>query len=209
MAEAVLTDTFPAPRERPAYSEDAELVRKAQAGDLAAFESLFRRYQARIYNIIYGMVSSQDDANDLTQDTFVKAYRALGSLRDGQAFYAWLCRIAVNLCRNFRRSRAMPPPLSLDEGVLIDGEPTPLDVADSTYEPARLADINATGHAVRQAIATLSPDHREVVVMHHLEGLPVDHIAQVVGVPVGTVKSRLSRARDCLKRTLRSFVEAT
>ncbi len=208
MIGVVSAESWQATGERPAYGEDAILVHEAQAGDLAAFERLFARYQARIFNIIYGMVSNKDDAADLTQEAFLKAYRALGSLRDGQAFYAWLCRIAVNLCRNFRRGLPSMPPLSIDEGILIDGERAPLDIADCTYEPSRLAEVNAVGTAVRDAIQTLSPDHRDVMVMHHLQGLPLDHIARVVGVPVGTVKSRLSRGRDCLKRALRTFVEA-
>ncbi|NLC56118.1 MAG: sigma-70 family RNA polymerase sigma factor [Armatimonadetes bacterium] len=208
MAAASTVEVRRTAEERAAYAGDVALVRSAQAGDLAAFEALFARYHARIHNVVYGMVSNQEDAADLVQDAFVKAYRALGSLRDGQAFFAWLCRIAVNLCRNFRRGRAHLPPLSLDEGFLLDGEYAPLEVADSSYEPARLAEVSATAEAVRKAIETLSPDHREVVVMHHLEGLPVDYIAQVVGVPVGTVKSRLSRGRDSLRRALRSFVES-
>ncbi len=208
MTGLALTEVWPAVRERSTYGADAALVLRAQSGDLDAFESLFGRYQGRIFNIIFGMVSNKEDAADLTQETFVKAYRALGSLRDGQAFYAWLCRIAVNLCRNFRRGLPTVPPLSLDEGMSSDGEHAPLDIADSSYEPARLAEVSATAHAVRAAIATLSPDHRDVLVMHHLEGLPLDHIAKVVGVPVGTIKSRLSRGRDCLKRALRGFVEA-
>lgn len=207
MAAASVIEAGPTAEERAAYAGDVALVQRAQAGDLAAFEALFSRYHGRIYNVVCGMVSNQEDAADLVQDAFVKAYRALGSLRDGQAFFAWLCRIAVNLCRNFRRGRAHPPPISLEEGVLIDGEYSPLDVADSSYEPARLAEVSATADAVRRAIETLSPTYREVVVMHHLDGLPVDHIAEVVGVPVGTVKSRLSRGRDNLRRALRSLVE--
>lgn len=191
---------------RSAYAEDLGLVQSAQAGDLDAYAVLFARYQARIYNIIYGMVANRDDAADLTQETFVKAYRALGSLRDGQAFYAWIYRIAINLCRNYRRGK--PLSLSLDEGILCNGERVPIDIPDTSQEPAQLVETHATATAVRDAIATLSPDHREVLVLHHLEGLPVEHIAQVVGVPVGTVKSRLSRGRASLKRVLRHFVEA-
>jgi len=208
MAAVAPVDTWLKSGERPAYREDLALVRKAQSGRLDAYEALFARYQGRIYNIICGMVSNPEDAADLTQETFVKAYRALGSLRDGQAFYAWLCRIAINLCRNFRRGGPAMPPISLDEGMWMDGERVPLEVADSSHEPSRIAEVHATADAVRRAIATLTPDHQEVVVMHHLEGLPLDHIARVVGVPIGTVKSRLSRGRDCLKRALRGFVEA-
>lgn len=208
MIDAVSAKTWPASADRSVYAEDALLVASAQTGNLAAFESLFGRYQGRIYNIIYGMVGNAEDASDLTQDTFFKAYRALGSLRDGQAFYAWLCRIAVNLCCNFRRGHPSVPPLSIEEGAMYDGERAPLDIPDLSYEPARLAEVSATADAVRHAIAGLSPDHRQVVVMHHLEGMPVDQIARIVGVPIGTVKSRLSRGRDCLKRALRTFVEA-
>jgi len=200
-------EALPAADERSQYAGDVALVQRAQAGDLEAFETLFDRYHGRIYNIVYGMVSNPEDAADLAQEAFVKAYRAIGGLRDGQAFFAWICRIAVNLCRNFRRGRPSTPHLSLEEGYCRDGESTPLDVADSSYEPARLVEIQATAEAVRRAIDTLSPDHREVVVMHHLQGLPVDHIAQVVGVPVGTVKSRLSRGRDSLRRALHGVLD--
>ncbi|NLC56774.1 MAG: sigma-70 family RNA polymerase sigma factor [Armatimonadetes bacterium] len=189
-------------------ASDALLVQRAQAGDAESFRVLFERHHRRIYNAVYPIVRTAADAEDVTQDAFVRAYRALGSLREGQAFLSWLYRIALNLARNHVRDRRASLWESLDEQVVWGEETLERQIADPGPGPAQAAEEHEVQAVVRAAIEELSPAHREVVVLHHLQGVPVEEIARVVGCSVGTVKSRLARARDALKRKLRSYVLA-
>jgi RNA polymerase sigma-70 factor (ECF subfamily) len=187
-------------------SSVAERVRLAQGGDLRAFEQLFQQYQRGIYNAIFQIVRSEADAADLTQDVFVRAYRALPRLQSPEAFSSWLYRIAINLSRNHLRDAARSRAESLEYGG-DEAEGGQREIADTSGDPADLAQTQDMALRVRQAIATLSPDHRTVVTLHHLEGMPVEQIAAIMQCSVGTVKSRLSRARDHLRRKLTPYME--
>ncbi len=189
-------------------SAATEAVRKAQAGDVRAFEQLFAQYHRGIYNTIYQMVRSEADAADLTQDVFVRAYRALPRLQTPEAFTSWLYRIAINLSRNFIRDTTRVRVESLEKYDDADDEGGgQREIAVSSGDPGLLAQTKDTQERVRAAVATLSGDHRMVVSLHHLHGMPVEEIARVMGCSVGTVKSRLSRARDHLRRKLAGLVE--
>lgn len=187
---------------------DATLVERAQAGDLEAFRLLFERYQRRVHNAVYPIVGTAADAEDVTQEAFVRAFRALGGLREGQAFLSWLYRIALNLARNYVRDRRARLWESLDEQIAWGDERFERQVADDTADPAALVEEREVQEVVRRAIGSLSPAHRDVIILHHLQGLPVDEIAGIIGCSVGTVKSRLSRGREALKRKLRGYVVA-
>jgi RNA polymerase sigma-70 factor, ECF subfamily len=183
-------------------------VRLAQQGDLQAFEQLFQQYQRGIYNTIFQLVRSETDAVDLTQDVFVRAFRALPRLQSPEAFTSWLYRIAVNLSRNHLRDAARARTESLEFGGGDEEEGSgQREIADTSGDPALLAQSKDLSERVRRAIATLSPDHRSVVTLHHLQGMPVEQIAAIMDCSVGTVKSRLSRARDHLRRKLAGYVE--
>lgn len=191
----------------PVDPEDALLVRRARTGDIRAFEKLFEKYQKPIYNMLLRMLRSSDDASDLTQDTFIKAYRALGSLREEAIFYPWLRQIAVNLARNQWKRTGRVRISSLDESQTTDeGEELSRELPDLSGNPEDLAQDQELRRKIESAISTLSEDHRTVVTLHHLEGMPVAEIADLLGISVGTVKSRLSRARDQLHRKLSSYV---
>ena len=191
----------------PVDPEDALLVRRARTGDITAFEKLFNKYQKPVYNMLLRMLRSSDDASDLTQDTFIKAYRALGSLREEAIFYPWLRQIAVNLARNQWKRSGRVRMTSLDESQTTDeGEELSRELPDFTGNPEDLAQDEELRRKIEQAVSTLSEDHRTVVTLHHLEGMPVAEIADLLGISVGTVKSRLSRARDQLHRKLSTYV---
>lgn len=187
------------------YSDDARLVARAQAGDRGAFRQLFDAYAPLVYRIAYRMVGNPDDAADLAQDIFMRAYERLASLKDGQAFKAWLTRLAANMANDLARRRKISP-LSLDapppghadgvEWALTDG--TTLDTTLLSEERAGI---------VQQALLALSADHRLVVVLHHLEDMPLEQIAALLKVPMGTVKSRLARARADLRRLLEPYLQ--
>jgi RNA polymerase sigma-70 factor (ECF subfamily) len=191
----------------PLDPADAVLVQRARSGDIKAFEKLFDKYQKPIYNMLLRMLKSADDASDLTQDTFIKAYRALGSLREEAIFYPWLRQIAVNLARNQWKRTGRVRINSLDDYQTTDeGEELSRELPDWSSNPEDLAQNEEMRRKVEQAVSTLSDDHRAVVTLHHLEGMPVADIAEAMGISVGTVKSRLSRARDQLHRKLSTYV---
>lgn len=189
---------------------DAELVRRCKAGDVGAFEELFHRYQKPIYSMLYRMVRNAEEAADLTQDTFVRAYSALGTLRDEAMFYGWLRQIAVNLARNRYKRQTRVRMESLDETLVSeDGGEVLRELTDAAPGPERLAEDAELRGRVEDAVASLSEDHRTVITLHHLEHMDVAEIARLLGVSVGTVKSRLARARGQLYRKLRSYVDPT
>jgi RNA polymerase sigma-70 factor (ECF subfamily) len=185
-----------------------EWVRQAQSGDLQAFERLFDHYHRGIYNVIFQMLRSEADAADLTQDVFVRAWKSLPRLEAPEAFSSWLYRIATNLSRNWIRDNTRVRTESLDQPFGGDEEEGGgREIADVTGDPAGVTQTRAVQETVQRAILGLSPDHRTVVTLHHIEGMAVEEIAQIMKCSVGTVKSRLSRARDHLRRKLAGFVE--
>jgi RNA polymerase sigma-70 factor (ECF subfamily) len=168
------------------------------------FEALVESCYRRTYNLIYRMVRSESDAADLTQETFVRVYRALPRLRADGAKYAWVRRIATNLCLDFlRRRNHSPGLLSLDARMPDDSDTAAVwDIVDPSGEPERLLDSSESRRLLYRAIDSLPDDYRAVIWLHHLEEMRVDEIAKMMGVPTGTIKSRLSRARRELHRKL-------
>ena len=191
----------------PGIGLETALVARARAGDAGAFEEIYRRYERRIYNTVFQVVRNDDDAADITQESFIRAYRSLRNLRSDEAFVSWLFRIAINLSRNHLRSRPHFRTESLDQFATSEEDEQELQIPDSTHDPARTLETREMQQVVRTAVLALSTAHREVITLHHLEGMRVDDIAAVLHCSVGTVKSRLSRARDELKRKLRSYIE--
>jgi RNA polymerase sigma-70 factor, ECF subfamily len=169
--------------------DDTELIRATLAGQPAAFGQLVVRYQDRLYNALFRVLGSAEDARDVVQDAFVQAFLKLESFRGSAAFYTWLYRIAFNL--GMSRARRERPTGSLDftkdacGTEPVDGQPTP-EVILVQQERARL---------VHAALAELNAEHREVIVLRELEGCRYDQIAEILDLPVGTVRSRLFRAR--------------
>lgn len=188
-------------------SIDPDLIRKIREGDVSAFEQLFNSYQKRVYNLIYRMVGNDQDAADLTQEVFVRIYSARHRLQSEEAFGAYIRTIATNLCRDhFRKVKRRVKADSLNEPISVDGGEVEKEVADWSTNPERTLEKKDLQAAVQGALDTLSDEHRAVVVLHHIEGMDLKDIAQELGVPEGTVKSRLARARDELKRKLGHYV---
>lgn len=185
--------------------EDEPLIEACRAGETAAFGELVRRYQDRLYPTLYRLTGSAEDASDLLQDAFFRAYQKLGRYRGGSSFYTWLYRLAVNLAISDRRKRRVRPVVRLSDlrpdGGMESSEP--IDRTDPTL-PVELAERDARIH---RALNELAPDHRAVVVMKDFDGLRYDEIAAVLGVPVGTVRSRLHRARNELRERLRDVLD--
>ena len=183
-----------------------KLISAAKSGDVSAFEELYRSYNDRIYNFVRGIVASEQDAADVAQDTFVRAWKALPKLRSECAFKGWLYRIALNQAKEALAQRGRRGELG------IEGSDEPgfdeRQIATTTDGPESATLRNDLASAVGMALSELSPDHRAVVAMHHIEDMDVSEVAKALSVPQGTVLSRLARARAKLKRRLAPYVEA-
>ena len=185
--------------------DDAMLAAAHQRGEPWAFKALFERHQGWVFNLAYRMVRSRDEAADLTQEVFLRVHRRLPTMKSHEAFLTWLRRIAVNVCKDYlKRRRVATTPLEQQGD---DGESETRDLPDATADPAKGVLGRELKRRLEDAIASLSDDHRAVVVMHHLQGMEVTDIARVMKCSVGTVKSRLSRARAALREQLRGYVE--
>ncbi len=188
-------------------AEEDQIVRRAQKGDLGAYDELVRRYQERIYATIYHMTSNHEDANDLAQEAFIKAYQALKSFKGGSSFYTWVYRIAVNKTINFLKQRKNRSGLSLND-LDFNAEKDPDLVAlISDKTPRRDVALGELQKKLNEAMQKLSEQHRLVVTLHDVQGLPHEEIAEIMQCNVGTVRSRLFYARQQLQGYLADYLK--
>lgn len=186
---------------------DGALVREAKSGNASAFAELIDRYQDKIFTIINAQVQSREDALDLTQEVFIKAHRNLPKFREDCVFYTWLYRIALNGCIDFsRRRKRGQDPYSLDDEVLaeVGFEPTDERVA---VDPTRSLENKALRDALNKAIQGLPETLRLAIVLHDIEGMAQKEIAEIMRCPLGTVKSRIQRARYELRARLLPYLD--
>lgn len=201
------SDKETAPASAPEPNEEFALVRRAQRGDLAAYDELVKRYQERIYATVYHMTSNHEDANDLAQDAFIKAYQALKSFKGGSSFYTWIYRIAVNKTINFLKQRKNRSHMSLND-LDFNAEHDPDLVAlVSDKTPRRDAGLNELQEKLNEAMQKLSEPHRLVVTLHDVQGLAHEEIAQIMDCNVGTVRSRLFYARQQMQAYLSDYLK--
>ncbi len=177
--------------------EESRIVQKVLRGDVNAFEKLVLEYEKNIYNIALRMTGNSEDASDMTQEAFIKAYNSLQSFRGDSKFSVWIYRIATNVCLDFLRSKSRRPTVSLSVED-NEGEDVQLDVADESQSPELLLDRQMTRESVRRGLETLSPEYRQILLLREIQGLSYDEISQTLGLEVGTVKSRIFRARKKL-----------
>jgi RNA polymerase sigma factor (sigma-70 family) len=197
----------PLASETPAPVAEMDLVRSARHGDLNAYDELIRRYQERIYATIYHMTSNHEDANDLAQEAFIKAYSALKSFKGGSSFYTWLYRIAVNKTINFLKQRKNRTHMSLNDlDFNVENNPD-LVALISDKTPRRDAGLNELQEKLNAALLKLSEPHRLVVVLHDVQGQSHEEIAKVMECNIGTVRSRLFYARQQLQGYLADYLK--
>ena len=181
-------------------TDDAALVERCRRGDVAAFEPLVEKYRQRVYRLAYNVLRDAEDALDVAQEAFIRAYQAIGSFRGQSAFYTWLFRITVNVAADRARQRAAQGRAfgteRVEEGdwdrTLVDRGAAPDDAAARAEERER----------IRRALATLPEHHRTIIMLSDLEGLSYREIAEVLDIPMGTVMSRLHNARKRLRSAL-------
>ena len=183
---------------------DLRLARDAADGSDAAFEQLVDRYSRLVYNLALRSCASAEDANDIAQETFLKAWRSLSSFRGECAFTTWLCRITINCCRDHARAARRKPTVSLTVTDEDDDEEKILDIPDTdvTRSPEDSLTRQADIEAVREAIDALPEQMRQIVTMRDIAGLSYTEIADTLQLEMGTVKSRLNRARQTIKKFL-------
>jgi RNA polymerase sigma-70 factor (ECF subfamily) len=182
---------------------DAELVQRTLRGETAAYNVLVQRYQRPVYSLIYRMIGNADDAGDLVQETFLRAYGALASFRQDASFLTWLYKIASNLSIDQMRARKSKGALSLDVE-LDEGREL---AADRSCSPEERVVRGAVSEIVQKAVMNLPERYRTVVVMRHLHGMSIEEIAETTKLPSGTVKTHLFRAREMLRERLRPVLD--
>jgi RNA polymerase sigma-70 factor (ECF subfamily) len=174
---------------------DEELVAAFQGGDVAAFDVLVRRWERKIQGAIYRMLRSEEEARDLCQETFLKAFRGLGTFRGQAKFSSWLYQIALNLCRDRIRRKKGKTWVSLDEIAEVEAAPRTPNVLD-------LVEADDLARRVAAAVAALPEEQREAVILKEYQGMTFPEIAEVLSVPVSTIKTRLYRGLSQLRRQL-------
>ncbi len=186
--------------------QDQQLVERVQRGDKRAFDLLVLKYQHRILGLVVRFVHDPQEAQDVAQEAFIKAYRALANFRGDSAFYTWLYRIAINTAKNYLVARGRRPPesdISAEDAEFMDGDHDLKDIES----PERLMlrdEIEATVH---RAIAALPEDLRTALTLREFDGLSYEDIAAVMQCPVGTVRSRIFRAREAVDKALQPLLQ--
>ncbi len=188
--------------------EDSQLVEKAREGDSRAFDELVIRHSRKLHATLFQMTDNYDDAYDIAQEAFSKAYRALRYFNGQSAFYTWLHSIAVNHARNFLKKRNRRQTFSLDDDEYGDHAEKNMNMADESANanPEKTAHINELQRKIKEALEKLSAKHREVVVLHDIKGLNHTEIAAMLGISEGTLRSRLHYAHKELQGLLAEYL---
>lgn len=177
--------------------EELRTVESVLGGDVNAFETLVLSYEKNVYNLALRMVKNPEDASDMAQEAFIRAYNSLASFRGESKFSVWLYRIVSNVCLDFLRSRTRHPTVSLSVEN-DEGEETELDIPDESQSPEALLERRLTRDSVRRGLDALSEEYRQILLLREIQGLSYDEIAETLSMELGTVKSRIFRARKKL-----------
>lgn len=181
--------------------DDRALVERAQGGDREAFEILVLKYQERIFRLVRRLLRDPHQVEDIAQEVFIRAYGSLGGFKQDASFYTWLYKIALNSCRNYYRSLGRRP-----EGSTVSDEKVFMNMRSGGNSPEQEAFRSEFWGTVQGALGKLPDEQREAIVLCDLEGLSYDEMADVIGIPVGTVRSRVFRGRRSLQQQLAPYL---
>tara|TARA_R110001583_G_scaffold164447_1_gene316960 strand:+ start:41770 stop:42348 length:579 start_codon:yes stop_codon:yes gene_type:complete len=185
---------------------DLQLIQRIQNGEQQAFSLLVRKYQTRVANILTRYVRSSGDIPDVSQEVFIKVYKSLPNFRGDSAFYTWLFRITVNTAKNYLTSQSRRPPASdidAEEADSYDGSGALKDHAN----PEAILHSQEVKRVILKVIGDLPDELKSAITLRELEGLSYDEIAQIEGCPIGTVRSRIFRAREAIDKQLKPLLE--
>lgn len=197
----------PLTAESPAGISDRLLVRRCQRGDVEAFNLLVQRYEHVVFNFAFRLAGNYDDANDIAQEAFVRAFTAIGSFRGDAAISSWIFRITTNVFLDERKRRRTRQHLSLDDVVELEESSVARQIEDPAPKPEEVVIGHERASMIGEAIQSLPDFQRTMIVLYHVEHKAYDEIAVIMDLPIGTVKSRLNRARVALKDKLSGIRE--
>jgi len=182
-------------------SEERELVRQAKAGSTIAFEELVAAYEGKIYNLALRYLGNREDAMDASQEVFLRVFRFLPGFQEESGFSTWIYRIAVNVCKDSlaQRAKRTEQPLEYQNE---EEESRVLEIADDRYRPETMAEQEELKGILAEAILTLPEQQRQMIIMRDVQGLRYEEIGEILSLELGTVKSRISRAREKLRKKL-------
>ena len=181
---------------------EKNLVDLAAGGDIEAFETLIQSHQKKVYNIALRMTKNPEDAQELAQDTFIRAFVAIKKFRGESSFSTWLYRIAMNVCTDFLRKKNKAIVISIEQGAVGSDNDQPLQLPEDSPGPDEVSEKQQLKHLVRQAMDSLSAEHRQVLILRDLMDMSYKDIANTLSVSEGTIKSRINRAREGLKQVI-------
>jgi RNA polymerase sigma-70 factor (ECF subfamily) len=181
---------------------EEDLITRSQNGDIDAFEELVAKYERKVYAVAYRFMGNQEDASDLTQEAFLKAYQSLKSFRQEASFSTWICRIVSNVCRDQLRKTKKNGHSSLDEDVWLEDGSVKKQLRDERPTPDEFYERKELKEYLQGLINNLNPDYKMVVVLRDIQGYSYEEIAEILDCSLGTVKSRLNRARKALREQI-------
>jgi RNA polymerase sigma-70 factor (ECF subfamily) len=202
---AVAIDADPA--HESAADADRILVERVQNGDVTAFDTLVRKYRERLYGIVYNLTSNREDAADLTQEAFIKAFSSINRFKGNSAFFTWLYRIGVNTALSHLKRNRLRRFFSLEQIQEEGSNALVLETLAAKHKSDKGALLSELQEKLNEAMQKLSPKHRTVVVLFEIEGLSHQEIADILGCSVGTVRSRLHYAKQQLQADLKHFID--
>ena len=183
---------------------EQELISRSQKGDLDAFEELVARYERQVYTIAYRYMGNPEDASDLAQETFIKVYKSIDKFRGDASFSTWIYRVTSNICKDELRKIKRKYQTSLDQEIWLDEGSVTKQVMDTNPTPEEAYEQKELKKYLQDLIAGLSPEYRMVVVLRDIKGYSYEEIAEITETSLGTVKTRLNRARKALCEQLKS-----
>lgn len=187
---------------RTTHHDESALIERCKQGDLSAFDDLVRRYERQVYNFAYRMTGNYDDANDIASEAFIKVFNSIHSFRGDANFSTWLFRIVTNLYLDERKKSKAHINVPLDEYIELEENSVARQIEDPSPGPLEQVEADERRLAIERAINSLPDYQRIMILLYHTQGQSYEEIAEIVGLPIGTVKSRLNRARLALKDKL-------
>lgn len=176
-----------------------QLIKEAKAGNVEAFEELVKQCEKKVFNIAYKMMGNYDDANELAQEAFIRAYKSINKFKEDSLFSTWIYRITTNVCLDELRKRKNKKVISLNEDIKYNDEELKPQIKDDSPGPEKIYEKKEFKNLIYQCIESLSDEYKTVIILRDIEGFSYEEIAKIINCPEGTVKSRISRARKALR----------
>ena len=202
MADRPVNAAVDSPERTSRAAYEQEIIARSRRGDREAFNELIKLFESRVFNFAYRLCGRYDDANDLASETFVRLYNSLGNFRGDSTFITWLFRIATNVYLDDRKRQRSRPSESLDEVLELEENAVTKQLEDKGPGPQDIAELRERNALLQKAISSLPEYQRVMIVMYHMQGQSYEQIAEGLDMPIGTVKSRLNRARLALRDLL-------